>query len=55
MITVMLIVGVAYLMNYSGMAYTLGLGVASTGLFFIAVLAVPWLDRGDAFGQRHFG
>ena len=32
-ITVMLIVGLAYLMNYSGLAYTLGQGVASTGAF----------------------
>ena len=28
-VTTMLIVGLAYLMNYSGMAYTLGVGVAS--------------------------
>ena len=34
-ITVMLIVGLAYLMNYSGLAYTLGQGVASTGKGFI--------------------
>ena len=33
-LTVVLIVGLAYLMNYSGMNYTLGLGVASAGIFF---------------------
>jgi lactate permease len=33
-LTVTLIVGLAYLMNYSGMNYTLGLGVASAGLLF---------------------
>ncbi|OYV51485.1 MAG: lactate permease [Acidocella sp. 20-58-15] len=40
-VTVMLIVGLAYLMNYSGLAYTLGHGVASTGQFFI--LLSPFL------------
>ena len=30
-VTVMLIVALAYLMNYSGLAYTLGQAVASTG------------------------
>ena len=40
-VTVMLIVAVAYLMNYSGMAYTLGKGVASTGALF--VLLSPFL------------
>jgi lactate permease len=48
-LTVMLIVGLAYLMNYSGLAYTLGKGVASTGHLF----AIPWLDRGHAVRQRH--
>jgi hypothetical protein len=33
-LTVALIVGLAYLMNYSGMNYTLGLGVASAGCSF---------------------
>jgi L-lactate permease len=37
----MLIVGLAYLMNYSGLAYTLGKGVASTGHLF--VLLSPFL------------
>ena len=34
-VTVCLIVGLAYLMNYSGMAYTLGLGVSSAGHAFV--------------------
>jgi len=34
-VTVMLIVGLAYLMNYSGLAYTLGKGAASVGHLFI--------------------
>jgi lactate permease len=40
-VTVMLIVGLAYLMNYSGLAYTLGLAVASSGHAF--VLFSPFL------------
>jgi lactate permease len=40
-VTVMLIIGLAYLMNYSGLNYTLGLGVASVGLLF--VLLSPFL------------
>jgi lactate permease len=40
-VTVMLIIGLAYLMNYSGLNYTLGLGVASVGLLFI--LLSPFL------------
>ncbi len=40
-LTVALIVGLAYLMNYSGMNYTLGLGVASMG--FIFPLVSPFL------------
>jgi lactate permease len=38
-LTVVLIVGLAFLMNYSGMAYTLGLGVASAGVLFPLVSA----------------
>lgn len=34
-VTVMFIVGLAYVMNYAGLAYTLGLAVASTGHAFI--------------------
>ena len=33
-LTVMLIIGMAYLYNYSGMAYTLGIAVASVGAVF---------------------
>ena len=33
-LTVALIIGLAYLMNYSGLNYTLGLGVASVGVIF---------------------
>ena len=34
-VTVMLIIGLAYLMNYSGIAYSLGQAVASTGYLFV--------------------
>ena len=44
-LTVALIVGLAYLMNYSGMNYTLGLGVASVGIFFPDALRVLGLGR----------
>ena len=60
-ITVMLIIGLAYLMNYSGMAYTLGHGVASTGKLFVllspflgwvAVMLSGWDTSGNAlFGN----
>lgn len=33
-VTVVCVVGLAYVMNYSGMTYTLGLGVASVGFLF---------------------
>jgi lactate permease len=33
--TIMTTLGLAYLMNYSGLNYTLGLGVSSLGLFFV--------------------
>jgi lactate permease len=36
-VTVMLIISLAYLMNYSGLNYTLGLGAASVGLLFVIV------------------
>ena len=49
------IVGLAYLMNYSGLAYTLGLGVASVGRLVRAAVAVPRLGRGVPVGQRHVG
>jgi len=59
-VTVMLIVGLAYLMNYSGQAYTLGLGAASTGQLFILFspflgwLAV-FLSGSDTSGNALFG
>jgi lactate permease len=59
-LTVALIVGVAYLMNYSGMNYTLGLGVASAGLFFPMLSAfLGWiavfLSGSDTSGNALFG
>jgi lactate permease len=59
-ITVTLIVSLAYLMNYSGLAYTLGQGVASTGHWFILLspflgwLAVM-LSGSDTAGNALFG
>jgi lactate permease len=59
-LTVMLIVAVAYVMNYSGLAYTLGLAVASTGhafiLFspFLGWVAV-FLSGSDTSGNALFG
>ncbi|MGF6921111.1 L-lactate permease [Paraburkholderia sp. 40] len=58
--TVMMIVGLAYLLNYSGMSYTLGLGVASTGTFFPLVSAsLGWiavfLSGSDTSGNALFG
>src|SRR6202050_3115963 len=59
-LTVALIVGLAYLMNYSGMNYTLGLGVASAGIFFPMVSAfLGWvavfLSGSDTSGNALFG
>jgi lactate permease len=59
-VTTMLIVGLAYLMNYSGMAYTLGVGVASVGVFFPLVSAfLGWLavflSGSDTSGNALFG
>jgi lactate permease len=59
-LTVMLIVGLAYVMNYSGIAYTLGLAVSSTGhafvLFspFLGWIAV-FLSGSDTSGNALFG
>jgi len=58
--TTMLIVGLAYLMNYSGMAYTLGVGVASVGFLFPLVSAfLGWLavflSGSDTSGNALFG
>lgn len=59
-LTVMLILGLAYLLNYSGMAYTLGLGVASAGVFFPLLSAfLGWLavflSGSDTSGNALFG
>ena len=59
-LTVMAIVGLAFLMNYSGMAYTLGLGVASAGALFPLVSAfLGWLavflSGSDSSGNALFG
>ncbi|SAL76014.1 L-lactate transporter [Caballeronia arvi] len=59
-LTVATIVGLAYLMNYSGMNYTLGLGVASVGPFFPLVSAfLGWvavfLSGSDTSGNALFG
>lgn len=59
-VTVMFIVGLAYVMNYAGLAYTLGLAVASTGhafiLFspFLGWIAV-FLSGSDTSGNALFG
>ena len=59
-LTVCLIVGLAYLMNYSGMAYTLGLGASSVGRAFVFVspflgwIAV-FLSGSDTSGNALFG
>ena len=59
-VTVMLIVALAYVMNYSGVAYTVGLAVASTGhafvLFspFLGWIAV-FLSGSDTSGNALFG
>jgi lactate permease len=58
--TVMLIVGLAYLLNYSGMSYTLGMGVAATGALFPLVSAtLGWiavfLSGSDTSGNALFG
>jgi lactate permease len=59
-VTVCLIVGLAFLMNYSGMAYTLGLGASSVGHLFVFLspflgwLAV-FLSGSDTSGNALFG
>jgi lactate permease len=58
--TVMMIVGLAYLLNYSGMSYTLGMGVAATGALFPLVSAsLGWiavfLSGSDTSGNALFG
>ncbi|MDE8349126.1 MAG: L-lactate permease [Acidocella sp.] len=59
-VTVMLIIGLAYLMNYSGLAFTLGKGVASTGQFFVLLSPfLGWiavmLSGSDTSGNALFG
>jgi lactate permease len=56
----MLIIGLAYLMNYSGLAYTLGKGVASTGHLFVLLSPfLGWvavmLSGSDTSGNALFG
>jgi lactate permease len=58
--TVMLILALAYLMNYSGLNYTLGLGVASAGVFFVVLSPfLGWiavmLSGSDTSGNALFG
>lgn len=59
-ITVAFIVGLAFLMNYSGLAYTLGKGVASAGKVFVLLspflgwIAV-FLSGSDTSGNALFG
>jgi lactate permease len=59
-VTVMLIVALAYVMNYSGLAYTLGKGVASTGQLFVLLSPfLGWiavmLSGSDTSGNALFG
>jgi lactate permease len=59
-VTVMMIVGLAFLLNYAGMSYTLGLGVASVGALFPLVSAfLGWvavfLSGSDTSGNALFG
>ena len=59
-LTVALIVGLAYLMNYSGLNYTLGLGVASVGVVFPLVSpflgwVAVFLSGSDTSGNALFG
>jgi lactate permease len=59
-LTVMLVVALAYVMNYAGIAYTLGLAVASSGHAFILLspflgwMAV-FLSGSDTSGNALFG
>jgi lactate permease len=59
-LTVTLIIGMAYLMNYSGLTYTLGSAIASTGIVFPMVSAfLGWLavflSGSDTSGNALFG
>jgi lactate permease len=59
-LTIMTTIGLAYLMNYSGLNYTLGLGVSSLGLLFVFFSPfLGWLAvitaGSDAAGNALFG
>jgi lactate permease len=59
-LTVMLMLALAYLMNYSGLNYTMGLGVSSVGLPFVVLAPfLGWiavaLSGSDASGNALFG
>ncbi len=59
-VTVCLIVALAYLMNYSGLAYTLGKGVASAGPAFVILSpflgwVAVFLSGSDTSGNALFG
>jgi len=59
-VTVCLIVGLAFLMNYSGLAYTLGKGVASVGAAFVVLSpflgwVAVFLSGSDTSGNALFG
>jgi len=59
-VTVMLIIGLAYLMNYAGLTYTLGLGVASVGALFVLLSpflgwVAVFLSGSDTSGNALFG
>ena len=59
-LTVSLIIGLAYLMNYAGLTYTLGAGAASLGLLFpLASAFLGWvavmLSGSDTSGNALFG
>ena len=59
-VTVCLIVGLAYLMNYSGLAYSLGKGVASMGSAFVILSpflgwVAVFLSGSDTSGNALFG
>jgi len=59
-VTVCLIVGLAFLMNYSGLAYTLGKGVASVGAIFVILSpflgwVAVFLSGSDTSGNALFG
>jgi lactate permease len=59
-LTVMFMVALAYVLNYSGVTYTLGFGVASLGVFFVALSPfLGWiavvLSGSDTSGNALFG